>query len=332
MKLFINYALNLTAAQREELQQSWPGLEILEQRSGPVDKINGAGIGVLVTDQVPSDLSSWPDLRWVQLLSAGANPLLGHPVFRTTIPVTTASGTHGVPIAQYVTCTWLMMAHRMPQVLDFQRTRSWPDRISLAGFSVRGLTAGIIGFGSIGRECARQLSALGMRILCVKRTPANRADTDYNAWDGSGDPQGKIPEAWFAPDQLGQMLPQCDLVVVTAPATPATSGMIGPAEFGQMKQGARMIIISRGGIVQERALAEALRSGHLAEAVVDCFVQEPLPPDHFYFDVPNLILTPHVSGVSNTFATAFFPLLADNLRRFKAGLPLMNRANSETGY
>lgn len=332
MKLLLNYTLNLTPAQRQDLASAWPGLEIIEQRVPALDEFDAAGVAVLVTEPVPRRLEQWPDLRLVQLLSAGANHLRGHPIFQTAIPVTTASGTYSVPIAQFVTCTWLMMVHRMPQVMEFKRTREWPNRLTLPGFSVRGLTVGIVGYGSIGRECARQLGALGMRVLCSKRTPANHRDPDFNAWPETGDPEGLIPEAWYGPSTLREMLPRCDLVVVTAPATPETDAMIGAREFAEMKAGARMIIISRGGIVEEAALAEALKSGKLAEAVVDCFVQEPLPRDHVFFDVPNLILTPHISGIYDRFAPAFLELLKGNLHRCHAGLPLLNRANPQTGY
>lgn len=331
MKLLINTNYPFTEEHSKYLQAVIPGMEI-EQCFDTPDKLDGKGVTVLVTEQVPHDLSAWPDLRWVQLLSAGANQLLGHPILKTTIPVTTASGTHGVPIAQYITCAWLMMMHRMPAILEFKPSRNWPNRGALAGKTLRGLTAGIIGYGSIGRESARQLSALGMHVLCLKRNPTSRTDNGYNAWPGTGDPDGLIPEAWFAPEQLHEMLPQCDLVVVTVPSTPDTEGMIGIEEFKLMKRTARMIIISRGGIVQEQAMADALRESLLAEAVVDCFVKEPLPSDHFFFNVPNLVMTPHMSGVYEGFWPVMIELLAENLRRFEEGESLLNQTSRIQGY
>jgi phosphoglycerate dehydrogenase-like enzyme len=285
-----------------------------------------------VTDPIPQHLASWIDLRWLQLLSAGSNQLRGHPILQTGLPITTASGTHSVSIAQFVTCTWLMMAKRLTAALDFKRTRVWPNRITLGGFLVRGMTVGLVGYGSIGRECARQLKLLGMRVVCLKRDPTVRNHTGYNAWPETGDPQGSIPERWFGPEQIREMFGECDLVVVTVPSTPETENLVGPAEFASLKRGARMIIVSRGGIVQEDALAEALRTGQLAEAVVDCFVHEPLPPDHIFFAVPNLILSPHVSGIYDNFWLVMCGLLAENLRRFGSGLPLLNRINPRLGY
>ncbi len=331
MKLVLNSAFTFSDAQCQGLQALCPGLEI-DQRNVPADQLDGAGVEILVTELVPRDLSGWNQLRWVQLLSAGANQILDHPIQQTKLPVTTASGTHAVPIAQYVTCTWLMMAHRMEQLLKFKPTHTWPNRVALAGTTLRGLTAGIVGYGSIGRECARQLDALGMRIICQKHDPAKRRASGYVAWPGTGDPEGKIPAAWYGPGQLQEMLGQCDLVVVTVPSTPQTQGMIDRRELGWLKPGARMVIISRGGIVNEAALADALRGGQLAEAAVDCFVREPIPPEHFFFDVPNLIMTPHMSGVYSGFWPQLVGLLGENLRRYHSGLPLLNLTSRQNGY
>jgi phosphoglycerate dehydrogenase-like enzyme len=128
------------------------------------------------------------------------------------------------------------------------------------------------------------------------------------------------------------MLPLCDLVVVTVPKTLETEGMIGAGELALMKKGARLIIISRGGIVDEDALAAALRGNHLAGAAVDCFVREPLTWDHAFFDVPNMIMTPHVSGIFLEYWPAMFALLAENMRRFQNGLPLINEVSRNVGY
>lgn len=332
MKLLLNSVFEWSDEQGRTLEAICPGIELAHTNTSNPEQLAPTGVDILVTEQVPRNLAAWNRLRWVQLLSAGANQLLGHPIQRTTIPVTTASGTHGVPIAQFVTCWSLMMAHRAAQLLQFKSSRTWPNRLALAGSILRGQTAGIIGYGSIGRECGRQLSALGMRVVCLKRDPDRRVDDGYNAWPGTGDPEGTIPSAWFGSHQVDDMLPRCDLIVVAVPCTPQTEGMLGARELQRLKVGARMIVISRGGIVPEQALADALRSGRLAEAVVDCFVQEPLPADHFFFDVPNLTLTPHMSGVYDGFWPAMVGLIRENLIRFQSGRPLLNLTNSDNGY
>jgi phosphoglycerate dehydrogenase-like enzyme len=240
--------------------------------------------------------------------------------------VTTSSGLNGVPIAQFVTCTLLMLVHRLPQLREFQ----WSQRSAGLASVIRGQTAGILGYGSIGRECARQLHALGMRIMCLDA--AGRRDEGYTVWPETGDPEGTLPERWFKPGDLHEMLPLCDVLVVAVPFTPQTSGMLGQAEIALMKRTARIVIISRGGIVQEAPLAAALAEGRLAGAVVDCFVQEPPPPDHPFLSLPNLIATPHIAGAYEGFWPAMIRLLAGNLRRFQAGQPLHNQVNKKLGY
>ena len=331
MRLLLNTVFRFDAGHRAALEAACPGVELAEANAAP-DQLDGAEVDVLVTEQVPRNLAAWPRLRWVQLLSAGSNQLVGHPIQQTPIPVTTASGTHGVPIAQYVTWAVLTLAHRMPQVLQYQPTQRWPDRLSLAGRPLPGRTVGIIGYGSIGRECARQLAALGLRVVCLKRDPAARRDEGYNAWPGTGDPEGRIPAAWYGPSQLEEFLPQCDVVVVTVPSTPRTEGMLGLDQLARMKRSAHLVVISRGGIVPEPVLAEALRSGVLAGAVIDCFVKEPLNGPHELFTTPNLVMTPHMSGVYEGFWDLMVGLLAENLRRFRGGEPLLNPVDHRLGY
>jgi phosphoglycerate dehydrogenase-like enzyme len=322
-----------TAAELAAIHAAHRGLELLESHgkdgaSGPDTR----EVEILMTDlRVPRDLTAWPKLKWIQLISAGANQVTKTAIAESDILVTTASGLHGVPIAQFVTANLLMLVHCLPQLGEIQRARQWPpSRWNLRGAVVRGLTAGILGYGSIGRECARQLHALGMRIVALD--PAGQRDDGYNAWPDTGDAAGALPALWFKPTDLPAMLKECDVLVVAAPYTPQTAGMIGAAELALLKPDARVIIISRGGIVQERPLADALQRGRLAGAAVDCFEQEPPPSDHFFYDTPNLIMTPHMAGAFEGFWPAMMTLFTENLRRFHAGRPLLNQTNKRLGY
>jgi phosphoglycerate dehydrogenase-like enzyme len=287
---------------------------------------------VVVTDlQLPASRDLCPNARWIQLVSAGANQVAGTWIEDSAVAVTTSSGLHGVPIAQFVTGGLLSLVHHFPAFGVAQAQRRWPaDRWALRAEILRGQTAGVIGYGSIGRECARQLHALGLRILALD--PADQVDRGYTAWPGTGDPTGTLPERWFQPTELRAFLPQCDVVVVAAPYTRHTAGMIGADELALLKPGARIVIISRGGIVQELPLVAALREGRLAGAVVDCYVQEPPPSDHAFYEVPNLIMTPHMAGAYEGFWAAFFDLFAANVHRFSKGEPLLNQANKRLGY
>ncbi len=315
------------------LRDAHPGVEIVEAfGNDAIADPDLSDVSILMTDQrVPKDLRACPKLKWIQLVSAGANQVTNTVIADSDILVTTASGLHGVPIAQFVTGALLMLVHRFPQLASIQATRRWPEgRWDLRGALLRGMTVGVVGYGSIGRECARQLHALGMRVVALD--PAGKRDEGYNIWPGTGDPEGKLPERWFMPAQVREMLPLCDVVVVAVPLTPQTIGMIGRAELAVAKQGARIIIISRGGIVDETALAEALHTGHIAGAAVDCFVQEPPLSDHIFYDAPNLIMTPHMAGAFEGFWPALIKLFTENLRRFNQGLPLLNQANKRLGY
>lgn len=320
-----------SAAERSALEAACPGLRLIQAVDG-LDEAARAAADALVTDQrVPRRLEDWPRLRWIQLVSAGANQIAGTPVAAADVAVSTASGLHGVPIAQFVTGGLLLMVHQFPAMAAAQATRRWPaDRWALRGALVRGATAGILGYGSIGRECGRQLHALGMRVLALD--PGPRRDDGYNAWPGTGDPSGELPETWYGPEGLDEMLARCDVLVVAAPYTPRTAGWIGARELARLKPGARLVVISRGGIVQEKPLAEALHAGHLASALVDCFEQEPLPPEHFFHDTPNLVLTPHLAGAFEGFWSAFMVLLTENVGRRVRGERLHNLADKRLGY
>lgn len=323
---------NLAEPIRKELRDACRGSVVVEtQDTTPLEELDGSSFDALVAEEMPHNIDAWPRLRFIQLLSAGINHLDGHPAWTTDVIVANASGTHAVPIAQYVTCALLMMAHRMPQATSVAATKQW-NREGLDCTVIRGQSVGIIGYGSIGRECARQLSALGMKVVCMKRNPDLRRDDGHIAWPGTGDPEGKIPSRWYGPDNLRDMLPHCDALVLTVPSTRESFGMIGAAELALMKKSAIVINVARGGIVNESALVAALRNGQLAGAVIDCFSTEPPPPELPLFTAPNVILTPHVAGVFTNFWPVFAVLLTENLHRFLNKQPILNRVNSKLGY
>ena len=193
---------------------------------------------------------------------------------------------------------------------------------------IRGRTAVIVGYGSIGREVARQLSALGMRIIAVKARPYDRHDIAFRV-PGTGDPDGSIPERIVADAALREAVREADVVVVTMPLTDASRGIVWAEVIAALPPRAWLINISRGPLVDEPALLEALRRGRLAGAVLDVFGQEPLPPDSPWWDAPNVIVTPHASGDTLRFLDE---LVVENVRRYLAGEPLLNQVDPERGY
>ena len=296
---------------------------------GPVD--------VLYAGEPPRDLSRAPVLKWVQLHMAGVNALADHPLYtQTALPLTTTSGVHAATIAEYAVTMLLALAHRVPRMVEWQGRGGWPpDEQRWPLFvpsEVRGATLGIIGYGSIGRELARiAKSAFGMRVLACKRDPSRRADTGY-CLPGTGDPDGRLPDEWLGHGELDSLLARSDAVVLCAPLTDETRGMIGDRALARMKSSAYFINVGRGASVNEAALARALRERRIAGAAVDVFVEEPPPAGHPLYGLDNVVLSPHVSGFLPSYDEKCSVLFAENLRRYLAGEPLLNLVDRGRGY
>src|SRR5258705_13904305 len=228
---------------------------------------------------------------------AGVNALADHPLYtKTAIPLTTTSGVHAATIAEYAVTMLLALAHRVPRMVEWQGRGGWPrDEQRWPLFvpaEVRGATLGIIGYGSIGRELARiAKSAFAMTVLASKRDPSRRADDGY-ALPGTGDPEGLLPDEWLGHAELDSLLARSDVVVLCAPLTPETRGLIGAKALARMKPSAFFINVGRGASVDELALADALRERRIASAAVDFFEREPAPARHPPYLVNKLIRFP----------------------------------------
>ena len=291
-------------------------------------------VEVLYTYRVPAGWSGAPNLRWIQLGSAGLNALTGHPLLENgDVRVTTASGIHAVPIAEYVMASMVAFSRGFPMLLERQRRAEWAGWQATQSHSreLRGATLGIVGYGSIGREVARLACAYGMRVLALKRDPAVRRDRGY-AEPGVGDPEGRLPDQWYGPAQLHQLLTSCDYVVISVPLTPATRGMIDAQALRAMKPDAYLVNIARGPIIVERDLIQALKEGWIAGAGLDVFDEEPLPAGSALWRLDNVILTPHAAAATPPYDERASVLFAENLRRYLAGESLLNEVNPALGY
>lgn len=275
-----------------------------------------------------------PRLRWVALNSAGANHVIQLPLFTTDVIFTTASGLHAINIGQFVLASILAWSHHLPVLFDLQRKGEWPDGrwARYAPRELRGATIGIVGYGSIGREVGRLAKSFGMRVLAVKRR-THKLD-EHSAYEipALGDPEGTLPDAIYGPEQLREMLAECDYVVVSVPLTPETRGMISEAELAAMKPTAYLVNIARGEVCDEAALIRALTNGQIGGAGLDVFVQEPLPQDSPLWTLPNVILTPHIAGLSPNYEQRAVDIFCQNLQRYIAGQPLLNLVDKATGY
>jgi phosphoglycerate dehydrogenase-like enzyme len=326
--------MRFTEAQLERIRRASSALRVTCVDAARADY---TGVDVLYAGAPPHDLRALAHLKWVQLHMAGVNALHDHPLYaQTAIPLTTTSGVHAGTIAEYAITMLLALAHRVPRMVEWQARGAWPpDEQRWPLFvptEVRGATLGIIGYGSIGREIARiAKTAFGMTILASKRDPSRRADTGYCP-PGTGDPEGRLPDAWFSPKELPELLERADVVVMAAPLTPETRDLIGAGELARMKPTAYFINVGRGATVDEAALARALAERRLAGAAVDVFAEEPPPAGHPLYSAPNVILSPHVSGFLPSYDDRCAELFAANLERYLAGAPLLNVVDRARGY
>jgi phosphoglycerate dehydrogenase-like enzyme len=272
-------------------------------------------------------------LKWVQLHSAGINHLVGHPILKSDIRITTSSGIHATPIGEFVIMAMLALARRVPRIVRTQDRGKWPKERwrTFLGTELRGKTLGVVGYGSIGRETARiAKQGFAMRVLALTRG-GDKRDRGYHE-PGVGDPEGKLPDAWFTPGQLHDLLAQSDFILVSAPLTGETRNLIGEAELRAMKPTAFIVNIARGGIIDEAALVHALRENWIAGAGLDVFEKEPLPAESELWKCENALIAPHISGATPHYDDRATDLFCVILRRYLRGDELLNLVNLEKGY
>lgn len=259
------------------------------------------------------DLTQAAKLRWLQLPSAGADTYVGR--IPEEIRLTTASGVYGIPVAEHAFALMLGVARSIPKYVRRQATRSWEEEGSFR--ELHGSTCGLLGLGDIGLEIARRANAFGMRVLGMRRNP------------------DRVPEGVedvFGPDDVEQMLRQSDFVVNSLPDTAATRGMLDGRLLRAIRKGGILVNVGRGSTVVEPALVDALREGHLFGAGLDVFEEEPLPEDSPLWDMSNVLITPHVGGISPRGDERVADLFLDNLKSFLAGGELQNRVDPDVGY
>jgi phosphoglycerate dehydrogenase-like enzyme len=290
-------------------------------------------VEVLYTSYLPVDLGRASKLKWVQMHIAGIDHLLDHLIMKSDILFTTASGIHATTIAEYVFASILAFNRRVPQMLYYQSRCEWPKgRWHLfARPELRDSTLGIVGYGSIGREVGRIARCFGMRVVATKRSVSQMRDVGYVAQD-TGDKEGALLDEVFPPERLSEMLSLCDYVVVAVPLTLETRRLISKAELRAMKPSAYLVNISRGGTVDEVALLRALQEGWIAGAGLDVFEEEPLSSDSPFYELENVILSPHVAGFTLRYDERASDLFAENLRRYLAGERLLNLVDKARGY
>lgn len=330
MRLLLDTTLRPETADR--LRALSTDLEVVDVSADPgfdLDALDDPEIEVIVGSRPPADLTRLPGLRWLQVRSAGVDHLAADPPWRKGLLVTNAKGVYAIPMAEYVSGMVLRIHQPAAAWATDQAAHRWrPFQEAPLARVVRGKTAVIVGYGSIGREVARQLDALGLRILAVKARPEVRHDPAFRV-PGTGDPDGTIPERIVGLDGLTDAVHEADVVVLTMPLTESSRGIIDAGVLAAMSSEAWLINVSRGALVDAAALLDALRGGRLGGAVLDVFEREPLPADDPLWDTPNVIVTPHASGATLRFLDE---LVVENVRRYLAGEPLLDPIDPERGY
>ncbi|GFN13488.1 D-isomer specific 2-hydroxyacid dehydrogenase family protein [Aspergillus tubingensis] len=331
----------------QRVRQANPGIrveyhhvEMYAKELPPISKETWAEATILFTWQLFPPKEWVPKLQYIQLLSAGCNQLLGMPLFEDTdIAFCTSNGNHPPQIAEWVFSTFLAFQHHIPEYLENQRACKWVDPPTDEDTEdAVGLRIGILGYGCIGRQCARVAKAFGMDVyaytLHSRDTPESRRSEDYTE-PGLGDPEGEFPSAWFAgKEQLNEFLASdLDLLLITLPLTNQTRGMISREQFDILsKRKAYVSNVGRGPCINTEDLMAALDEGKIRGAALDVTDPEPLPADHKLWGYKNVIITPHCSGNSNHYYERVLKIFAYNLERRVQGKPLVNHVNRALGY
>lgn len=271
---------------------------------------------VIVGWQIPEPVRAEARrLRWVHAAAAGVDALLFPEVMAGQVVLTSSVGAHTVALPEHVMAVILLFSRRLHVALRNQQARRW-DRQAVLGEELAGKVLGILGLGAIGSALAVRAAAFDMRVIGTKRVPA------------------PVPgvERVYGPEATDEVLRAADYVVILLPLTRQTRGLIDARRLRLMKPTAVLVNVGRGPIVQEAALIEALREGWIAGAALDVFEREPLPADSPLWTMEQVVITPHVSGASPGYFDRVIPLFCDNLRRYLAGAPLVNRVDPARGY
>ncbi|WP_304502262.1 D-2-hydroxyacid dehydrogenase [Brachybacterium sp. FME24] len=281
-----------------------------------LDEAEGApDITALVGASPEDDLRRFPSLRWVHSTAAGVDVWLTSSMLPDHVTLTSAAGNGAIPLAEHALMLMLMLSRDAPRWARAQQRHDWERRThgELAGAQL-----GIIGYGNSGKDLARKALACHMDVQALRR-------------QGSGKRDGAV-QMLYGDEGLRDLLRSSDMIVVTSPLTVQTAGMIGSDEIALMRPGSALIVVSRGGIVDEAALVAALHSGHLGGAGIDAHATEPLPASSPLWDAPGAIVTPHNAATTPGTVQRGRAIMLDNVSRWVRGNGLRNVVDRAAGY
>ena len=307
----------------EQLGREFAQLQIVQRDSydGVEEHLREAEV-IFTISLRPEQFAVARKLRWIHAPTAAVHQLLFSELVKSDVVITNTSAVHGPVVAEHVIALIFALAKKIPQATLWQRKRLWGQAAmwseSPRPREIAGATLGLIGVGSIGQNVAKKAAALGMRVIAAREHPEK------------GRPEGV--GTVLSSSQLDELLAESDFVVVAAPLTIATKGLMNAARFAKMKSDAYLINVGRGSQVDEAALVEALRRKQIAGAALDVFEREPLPSDSPLWDLENLLITPHTAGLTEKLWQRHYDLFSENLRRYLAHEPLLYTVQKSRGY
>ena len=308
----------------EQLRRDFPQHTILEAWDVEAIRRLLPEADVAFTPRVDRDIfPRLTRLRWIQAPAAGVGHLLYPEMIDSPVVITSARGIRAAAIAEHVLGVSIALTRKLHVAIRHQVKHEWiQDQLEGSGMSairtLRGTRMGIVGLGAVGLEVARVAASFGLRVSAIRRR--------------AGHPLPDGVEEVLTPDDLPALLAKTDVLVLCAPSTAQTRGLIGAREVAQMKRGALLVNVGRGRLIVDDAVAEGLRSGQLGGAALDVFAPEPLDPASPYWDLPNVIVTPHTSGAMEDYYTPLVALFSENLRRFEQNRPMLNLVDKTAGY
>ncbi len=302
----------------DQIRAISPDIQIIEPRNDAERKAALPEVQVLFGSFTGEEVAAAKNLRWIQWGAAGVENLLFPELVKSDITLTNAKGCYGPEIAEHTFGLLFSLTRNINSHIRMMKDHNW--KTLNRPIELRGLTMGVVGLGGIGREVARRAKAMDMKVIAVDIEPIYPEQV----------PMVDKIDIW----QIGfrDLLKNSDVIVCCVPSTPKSRGMFGESEFALMKPSAYFINVSRGKLVQTSALLATLKNNKLAGAGLDVTDPEPLPANHPLWDIPNLIITPHIAGQSQLAYTRTSAVFVENVKRFVQGLPLVNIVDKVKGY
>lgn len=303
-------------------------IQFPEERSRVLPKELIGNCDAMLCTFPPENYIDMHNLKYLQISSAGFNQVVGKGFEGRNVKVCNALGVFDIPIAEWNISMMINLARDMRSLIRNQESQVW-DRSARFQKEIRGSVVGIWGYGGIGRETARLAKALGLKVHVLTRNGIKGRKNIYCV-PGTGDPDGTLPDRVFYMAEKEEFLKSIDFLVMAIPHTASNEGIVGEPELKMLHPGAFLLNPARGLLIQETALLKALREGWIAGAALDTHYYYPMPPEHPLWYMPNVIMTPHVSGSSASprFLERVWDIFIQNILRFQQRQPLLNELSS----